>query len=101
MKLRFSFRSDFFDLPEPIDLFEFVRAVICSFEKEPYKTYVDLSPNIVPMGQLANGLYFSFTESPDKIFARYKNANKDESLKLEMMWVVPGMVRVEVADKGA
>ena len=99
-KLRFSFRSDKYEIPDPIDLFEFVRAIICSFERMPYRTYLDLSSNIVPMGQLVNGIYFSFKEDPTKVLARYKQADKDDSLKLEMTWVVPGLVRIEVTNKG-
>lgn len=101
MHLRFSFRSDFHELPEPIKLFEFVRAVYKSFETKPYNTYKLLEMDIVPMGQLTCGLYFSFKNDPEKIFEKFKNSDKDDELKLEMCWVVPGMVRIEVTNRGS
>lgn len=95
MKIRFTFRSDNFDLPNPEEIFEFVRALIGEFEKKPYETFSTIEREVVPMGQLQCGLYFSFKSSPRKIFKNFLNKEKNESLKLEMSWPIPGMVRVD------
>ena len=95
MKIRFTFRSDFFDLPNPEEIFEFVRALTNEFEKKPYETFSMIEREVVPMGQLQCGLYFSFKSKPEKLFKRFSNKEKNESLKLEMSWPIPGMIRVE------
>ena len=52
------------------------------------------------MGQLQPGLYVSFQECPEKLFDKLEQLSEpDESLKLEMSWPVPGMVRVEVTNR--
>ena len=100
MPLRFTFRSDRFQIPEPIVIFEFTRKFTKKFEKAPYQTFCELQNNIVPMGQLMNGIYFSFTTDPEKIIKEFEHLESDQSLKLEMQWPVPGMVRVDVTNKG-
>ena len=100
MSLRFSFRSDFYELPRPIILFEFTRAVIKRFEKEPYKTYMRLEGNIQPMCQLQCGLFFSFKEDPIELCKEFDSDEKDHELKLEMTWPIQGLVRVDVVNKG-
>ena len=101
MNLRFTLRSDSYELPSPIDIFEFIRAIIKVFSLAPYKTFLDLENNIVPMGQLHNGLYLSFKENPETVFAKYNQMDKDQEAKLEMTWVLPGMVRVEITNRGS
>ena len=101
MNLRFSFRSDHFDLPEPIELFEFIRAIYKNFTSKPYSTYQLIEKDVVPMGQLPCGLYFSFKNDPIRVLEKFKNLEKDDDLRLEMTWVVPGMVRVEITNRGS
>ena len=100
MHLRFTFRSDFHDIPEPNELFEFTRVILKNFENAPYKTYCIIERNICPMGQLINGLYFSFKDSPKSVADKLDKVNKDDEAKLEMTWVLPGMVRIEVSNRG-
>ena len=100
MSLRFSFRSDKYELPRPIILFEFTRAVVKRFEKEPFKTYKRLEANIQPMCQLKNGLFFSFKEDPIKLFEEFESGDKDHELKLEMTWPIQGLVRIDITNKG-
>ena len=100
MYLRFSFRSDFFELPKPIVLFEFTRAVVKRFEMNPTETYTRLEKNIQPMCQLINGLFFSFKEDPIKLYEEFELGEKDQELKLEMTWPIPGLVRIDVTNKG-
>ena len=100
MKLLFSFRSDHFELPEPIILFEFTRAVVRRFEIDPIRTYERLERNIQPMCQLRNGFFFSFKEDPIELYKEFELGEKDHELKLEMTWPVQGLVRIEVTNKG-
>ena len=95
MKIRFTFRSDEYKLPDPEKLFEFTRAVHKCFNENPFGTFTDLEKHIVPMGQLQSGLFFSFKSSPNKIMAKYSKYNKDEHLKLEMSWPIQNMIRIE------
>ena len=101
MFLRFSFRSDLYELPRPIILFEFIRAVVKCFEKEPSKTYERLEANIQPMCQLRNGLFFSFKEDPIKLYEEFESKEKDLDLRLEMTWPMQGLVRVDITNKGS
>ena len=100
MRIRFSFRSDYYDLPEPIILFEFSRAVYKNFQLNPYSTFCELEKEIVPMGQLANGLYFSFRSDPIELAKKFSKYEKDDDIQLEMSWVLPGMVRIEITNRG-
>ena len=95
MKLRFTFRSDNFDLPKPEEIFEFTRAIVREFENRPFQTYTVIEKEVFPMGQLQSGLYFSFKSNPRKLFKKFSNKEKDENLKLEMSWPIPGMIRVD------
>ena len=95
MKIRFTFRSDEYTLPNPESLFEFTRAVYKNFLDDPYGTYKDLEKHIQPMGQLQNGLFFSFKSSPGRILYKYSKLAKDDSLKLEMSWPIKDMIRIE------
>ena len=99
--LRFTYRSDYHQIPDPSVLFEFTRVTVALFTADPQLTYELLRKDIVPMGQLQNGLYFSFKNDPMKIYKQIREmAEPDESLKLEMSWPIQGMVRVDVANKG-
>ena len=95
MKLRFTFRSDKFELPDPEEIFEFVRVIVNEFEKSPLRTYLKIEKEVVPMGQLQSGLYFSFKSNPKKLFKKFYNKARNDSLKLEMSWPIPGMIRVD------
>ena len=98
MKLRFTFRSDKYDLPSALELFEFTRAVYQEFSSSPAITFKALEKNIVVMGQLQNGLFFSFTDNPKELFMKYENRKKAEELKLEMSWPIPNMIRIEITN---
>ena len=100
MHLRFSFRSDRFEIPEPIILFEFTRAVVKRFEIDPVKTYRRLENNIQPMCQLQNGFFFSFKEDPIELCKEFESGEKDHELKLEMTWPFQGLVRIDITNKG-
>ena len=95
MKIRFTFRSDEYTLPSPENLFEFTRAVHKNFCDNPVETYKDLEKHILPMGQLQNGLFFSFKSSPNRVINKYAKLAKDNSLKLEMSWPINSMVRID------
>ena len=98
MKIYFTFRSDEYELPNALDLFELVRAIYQSFVDNPLQTFTMLERNIVTMGQLRNGLYISFREHPQLVCNKFANKDKAENVKLEMNWPIPGMVRVEVTN---
>ena len=100
MYLRFSFRSDLFELPKPTVLFEFTRVVVKRFEVNPSETYKRLEKNIQPMCQLRNGLFFSFKEDPIKLYEEFESGEKDQELRLEMTWPIPGLVRIDITNKG-
>ena len=98
MKLRFTFRSDHYELPSALELFEFTRAVYLEFAKNPFSTYKAIERNIVVMGQLQNGLFFSFIDNPKILLLNFINREKAENLKLEMSWPIPGMIRIEITN---
>ena len=98
MKLRFTFRSDFYELPPALELFEFTRAIYLEFVKNPYGTFKIIERNVVVMGQLQNGLFFSFIEDPIKLFMMFENKEKADNLKLEMSWPIPNMIRIEITN---
>lgn len=98
MKLRFTFRSDYHELPPAIEIFEFTRAVYHEFIEDPYNTFKTVERNVVVMGQLQSGLYFSFIDSPTSLFLKFQNKAKADNLKLEMSWPIPGMIRVEITN---
>ena len=98
MKLLFTFRSDDYVLPPALDIFEFVRALYQSFTDNPIETYSIIEKNIVTMGQLKNGLFFSFKENPHMFFEKFSNKRKAEHLKLEMSSPIPDLIRVEATN---
>ena len=98
MKILFSFRSDEHDLPPALDIFEFIRVLYQSFTEKPYETYKVIERNLVPMGQLKNGLFISFKDNPQTLFDKFSVKNKAEHLKLEMSMPIPGLIRVEASN---
>ena len=98
MKIRFTFRSDFYELPSALELFEFTRAVYREFVMNPHNTFNIIEKNVVVMGQLQNGLFFSFTENPRKLLTKFENKAKADNLKLEMSWPIPDMIRIEITN---
>lgn len=98
MKILFTFRSDYYALPPALDIFEFTRALYQSFIEKPYETYCMIEKNVVNMGQLRNGLFISFKESPQSLFNKFMNRKKAEYLKLEMSMPIPDMIRVEITN---
>ena len=99
--IRFTFRSDHFKLPDPESLFELCRMLLASFEHNPLETYSMISNNIVAMGQLQAGLFFSFKEDPHRVITRLKSTGHiDQTAKLEMSWPIPNMIRVSVTNRG-
>ena len=98
MKLLFTFRSDYYELPPALEIFEFTRAIYLDFVNDPINAFKDVEKNVVVMGQLQNGLYFSFVDNPTNLFARFQRKAKADNLKLEMSWPIPGMIRVEITN---
>ena len=98
MKLLFTFRSDNYELPDALDILEFVRVLYQSFVEKPDETYYALEKNIVPMGQLKNGLFVSFKENPYIILNKFANKRKAEHLRLELSMPIPDLMRVEVSN---
>ena len=98
MKLRFTFRSDFYELPPALDIFEFTRAFYLEFTKNPNDTFKAVEKNVFVMGQLQNGLYFSFVDNPMNLFTKFQGKARADNLKLEMSWPIPGMIRVEITN---
>ena len=98
MKLLFSFRSDEYDLPPALNIFEFIRALYQCFTEDPYGTYKIIEKNVVPMGQLKNGIFISFKDNPQVLFDKFLYRNKADHLKLEMSVPIPGLIRVEASN---
>ena len=99
--IRFTFRSDDFVLPRPDLLFEFVRVLYSEFRMNTRSTLDFWKDDVIPMGQLQCGLYFSFKSDPIRKIKKFiKNKAPDGSLKLEMSWPIPDLIRVDITNKG-
>ena len=97
MWITFNWYNGFGCLPEPVELFELTRRIDWLMKEDPNKNWNLIQRWARPMNQLSAGLFFNMTGEKFEDLESTVNMNgpKSDELKLNMMWIGKGYIRIK------